>query len=39
MNSPQQQSVHSPNGRSNVKANVGTKSVTKERVTGDDLVG
>ena len=38
VNGPQQQSMHSPNEQSNVKANTGAKSATKERVTGDDLV-
>ena len=38
MNGPQQQRMHSPNEQSNVKANIGAKSVTNERVTGDDLV-
>ena len=31
--------MHSPNEQSNVKANIRVKSVTEERVTGDDLVG
>ena len=38
MNSPQQLRRHSPNEQSNVKASNGTKSVTNERVTEDDLV-
>ena len=38
MNGPQQQRRHSPNEQSNVKANIGAKSVTNESVTGDDLV-
>ena len=38
MNGPQQQRMHSPHEQSNVKANIGAKSVTNERVTGDDLV-
>ena len=38
MNGPQQQRMHSPNEQSNVKANIGAKSVTNERVTEEDLV-
>ena len=38
MNGPQQQRMHSPHEQSNVKANIGAKSVTNKRVTGDDLV-
>ena len=38
MNSPQRLRRHSPNEQSNVKASIGAKSVTNERVTEDDLV-
>ena len=38
MNGPQQQREHSPNEQSNVKANIRVKSVTYDKVTGDDLV-
>ena len=38
LNGPDQQRMHSPNEQSNVKTNIGAKSVTNERVTGDSLV-